>query len=65
MTDYASREWLLGFISDNRQEAARLAKNPSPQVERARKQAKQERTKPWPRRNGYTSASGAQLMWRP
>lgn len=62
--DYDSREWLLEFLAENVRETERLRKSPPPRVERSRKQAKQERTKPWPRRRGCTSASGQPVMWR-
>jgi hypothetical protein len=59
--NFASRAWLLFHLSQMKRELVRLKANVSPSG-RWRKQ--NERKKPWPRKSGLTTASGAPAMWR-
>lgn len=64
MTDFATREWLLGFLAKNKREIDRDRKNS--QANNATKFiAEYARKKPWPRKSGLTTATGGVAMWRP
>lgn len=62
MTNFATREWLLGFLAEMKREAKRLRETWD-KSGRWRKQ--NERKKPWPRKSGLTTATGGVAMWRP
>ena len=63
MTNFASREWLLGHLADMKIEAARMRKNATADAA-AKFNAKRARKKPWPRKPGITTASGGQALFR-
>lgn len=55
MPNFASREWLLSHLEEMKREAARL---------KASQRLEVTRTKPWPRKRGLTTASGAPALFR-
>lgn len=57
---YDSPQWLLGFLAEQKQEAARLAKNSRWEWPAHLP----KRSKPWPRKRGLTGIKGLRMMWR-
>jgi hypothetical protein len=60
--DYDTKDWLLEHLAENKREAARLRKNPSPQREKYLRSL--QRSKPWPRVAGVKTASGRPALFR-